>query len=196
MSIDSRRGLLFAITSLILTGAALAQGPNGQGAGRGNLDCVDSATLVADGQWYCFNWSNPSVVEGPVIATPVFVTGPNRVDVTDCQCAGDSFRVVVDGQVVGTTPSVPPEPNCDRFSQDLDACFNDPAFSHASFQLGPGQHSVQIEVAETIFSGGSGAVRAHRVIQAIPTLSQIGLAVFLLALLGASLFILRRRRAV
>ncbi|MFN7940405.1 MAG: hypothetical protein U0X73_02305 [Thermoanaerobaculia bacterium] len=180
--------------ALSVAAAALAQSPVNRGGERGESGCVESPNLAADGQWYCFAWgSNPS---GAVIfADPVFATGPNRIDVTDCFCSGDSFRVRVDGQVIGTTPPVPPEAGCDRFQDDLDRCFADPTFSHATFQLASGQHTVQIEVVDDPFNGGGGAIRAHRVIQAIPTLSQIGLALFLLVLLGASLLILRRRRS-
>ena len=185
-----------SVCGLALSVAAAAAAPSrdNRGGARGPEVCVDSSSLAADDRWYCFTWnSDPS--GAVVLAEPVFASGPNRIDVTDCYCSGDSFQVRIDGQVVGTTPPVPPEAGCDRFQDDPDRCFADPAFSHATFQLAPGQHSVRIEVIDNPFHTGGGAIRAQRVVQAIPSLSRIGLAVFPLALLGASLWILRRSAA-
>ena len=59
---------------------------------EGGCDPVDP-NLEASGEWHCFSWEAP----GTPTATPVFLTGPYRIDVTDCSCPGDEFEVRVDG---------------------------------------------------------------------------------------------------
>ena len=194
---------LHAVAALMAVAAvASAQNtpnPNLSSPGGPPVACIESGTLGPDGLWYCFQWGeeNPAAPAGAVaIADPVFLTGPYRVEITDCFCTGDVFQVRVDGVVIGTTSPSPVDPDCQRGGGDLDACWADPDYSKGTFQLGPGSHELQIEVVQNPFGSGGAAVRAFaQPAQAIPTLGAWGLAALGLLLAGASFVLLRRRRA-
>jgi hypothetical protein len=82
--------------------------------------------------------------------TPVLFT------VTDAFTGGDSFHVFDFDALVGTTPPVPRFNVSPEVSNPADAVTN-PGFSHASFPLMAGSHSITISLAETPFTAGGAA---------------------------------------
>jgi hypothetical protein len=70
-------------------------------------------------------------------------SSPVLLTVTDAFLAGDSFSVFDFGALVGSTPIVGLGPFC---GLDPNVCLADPAFSHASFNLPAGPHSLTITV--------------------------------------------------
>lgn len=192
--------LLISGLAFALAGAATFAQANSNGRGPEGDGCIFSSDLGPDGEWRCFEWPEEGGGDAPagvvVPAVPIFLAGPYRIEVTDCFCAGDVFQVRVDGVVIGTTSAVPDEDDCDPSLGDLDACFASPDYSKGTFYVGPGSHEVQVEVIQDPYGSGGGAIRAFaQPAQAIPTLGQWGLAALVAALAGASLLLLRRRRA-
>jgi hypothetical protein len=68
---------------------------------------------------------------------------PVKLDVTDASLAGDSFSIFDFGVPIGSTSIVALGPFC---GLDPNLCFASPAFSHASFVLPSGAHSLTIAV--------------------------------------------------
>jgi len=185
--------LLLSGGGVLAQGNSNTRGPEGEG-------CINDANLGPDGEWRCFDWPGDGGGDAPagvvVPSIPIFLTGPYKIEVTDCYCAGDVFQVRVDGVVIGTTSAVPDEDDCVPSSSDFDACFASPDFTKGTFYIGSGTHEIQVEVIQDPFGGGTGGIRAFaQPTQAIPTLGQWGLAALVAALAGASLLLLRRRRA-
>jgi len=79
-------------------------------------------------------------------SAPWTFTAPNPVllSVTDAYFAGDSFSVFDFGVLLGSTPRVPLMPALGSLDPNL--TFADPAYSHASFMLPAGSHSLTIDV--------------------------------------------------
>jgi len=154
--------------------------------------CPPGDTLLEPtGEWHCFSWEAP----GTVPVTPVFLTGPYRIDVTDCSCPGDEFEIRVDGVAIGTTsPATNVDCLAEGIGDDADLCFADPAFSKGTFLLGPGTHQLEIVVTDNPNNAGVGAVRAFaQPAQAIPTLGFAGWLALVVLLGAISVWRLRRR---
>lgn len=79
------------------------------------------------------------------------ITGPATLHVTDHQCAGDRFTVLIDGIAVGATSDVPPPETCANASID-DACASG-RFSSGSFVIPAGDHSVEVRHLSGFVSG-------------------------------------------
>jgi hypothetical protein len=163
-------GLLFRIAALLAT---LGLGPltaaatdNGFVEGQRG---VDDVAIAIDGGWYTFSWSGV----GPVFAVEGAFTftagGDVEVKVTDDFCKGDRFRIYDFGVPVGDTSLVAtgPCPN-DPFSVGPDAAFVDPTYSSGTFPLGPGSHSITIEVITNPFGSGDGYIRVDSAGPTIP----------------------------
>jgi hypothetical protein len=193
-----RAGVLSGLLGLALLATAAQGAVQGREAGvhpEGEPICpvVSDGEIGPDGVWECFEWT---AEEGILdVASPVFVTGPFRLEIVDCQFAGDQFQVRVDGAVVLTSTSVP---DGGVPVYDPDACWADPQFSKGSVTLGPGEHAVQVEVIDFAggFTGGWGVIRGAAVpAQAIPALGGWSLALLAALLASVSFALLRRRRA-
>lgn len=194
-----KAGVLSGLLGLALSATAAWGAVQGREAGvhpEGEPICpiVSDGEIGPDGVWECFEWD---VAEEGIldVATPVFVTGPFRLEIVDCQVPGDQFQVRVDGSVVLTTAPVPDAPGA---VYDPDACWADPQFSKGSVTLGPGEHAVQVEVIDFAggFTGGWGVIRGAAVpAQAIPALGGWSLALLAALLASVSFALLRRRCA-
>jgi len=81
-----------------------------------------------------------------------------KVTVTDAYCHGDEFSVLDNGGHLGDTSAVPEDLiNCSpRFylsdTVRADASMADPTFSHGTFYVGPGSHSLEF-ANKTIWNG-------------------------------------------
>jgi hypothetical protein len=99
-------------------------------------------------------------------ATPVLFT------VTDAFRGGDSFNVFDFDVLIGSTPPVPRFDVSPEISNPEEAVV-DARFSHASFPLAAGAHSITISLAATPFTaGGAAYFRAD----SVPEPSSIALA--------------------
>ncbi len=111
--------------------------------------------------WTGFGWSGTPPVQ--VIQNPFTFTAPAGclLKVTDAYLDGDQFDVYDDTTLLGTT-SVPVDDGS-QCGSNADACFLDPKWSHATFVLGPGFHSINITViGEAVgFPSGSGYLSCH-----------------------------------
>lgn len=162
--------ILFALVlvlslSAILAIPAMAVGNNGQI----DSDVNDPAIVVGAG-WSAttavppaFFWSGTIPVysySGPFTFTN---TGLVRVDVTDDFLKGDQFNVYDNAVLVGTTSLV--AVNATSLEVGPDAAFADPTYSSGSFILGPGSHSIDIEVIGASFTAGRGYIRVVQLVE-------------------------------
>jgi hypothetical protein len=76
--------------------------------------------------------------------------------VTDAFNYGDSLEVFDFGVPIGTTPPVQSGGTCNT---DPEVCFADPLSSSATFNLGPGDHSITINAVVTEFGSGAAYFR-------------------------------------
>jgi hypothetical protein len=152
--------LTFLILSNIAARPAHADGTNG-GSGL----ALGDPPLVVDADWFAtptltppaFFWNSGVGAlnnEGPFTfnaATPV------RLDVTDDFFQGDRFEVFDFGASLGLTSSV-----ASALAGEVgpEAAFNSPLWSHGSFFLSAGAHSITIGAAANPYDGGRGYLRA------------------------------------
>jgi hypothetical protein len=116
-------------------------------------------------------------------APPWTFIAPSLVSltVTDAFLSGDSFSVFDFGTLVGSTPSVPLAGISCGF--DPSVCLADPAFSHATFLLSAGAHSLTLVVQPAQILG-EGFFR----VQAVPEPS------YMMAIAGMVAFVLVKSR--
>jgi len=117
--------------------------------------CLLSAVAVGSG-WQTFSWSNaPGAFNSEGAFT--FISGtPTTLKVTDSFINGDQFEVFDHGTPIGTT-SVPANDHR-HINGNPGAAFKNPFFSHGTFTLPAGSHSLTFEtiaIARGYTSGGA-----------------------------------------
>ena len=130
---------------------------------------VQAGPITTDGQWYEFEFDTassggdcynglygciPSSGGNSVPADDPPWTfnslSPVNLTVTDAFLYGDAFSVFDFGAFIGSTPAVVMSGSG---SDDPDLALLDPAFSHASFSLSSGSHSITLEAYQTVDHG-------------------------------------------
>ncbi|MFQ5740890.1 MAG: hypothetical protein ACE5JX_17955 [Acidobacteriota bacterium] len=154
-------GIVFAQDNSARAGRAggsdFVPGENGGDSGGSSVDVA----LPVGADWFAttavppaFFWSAGFLTDP---ADGFQVAGPARIDVTDDFCPGDQFEVFVDGISVGTTSAVPSGTCLEVGPQ---AAFDSPDYSSGSFDVGPGNHQIDIRVIVDPFGSGRGYIRA------------------------------------
>ena len=111
----------------------------------------------APANWTLFTWfgGDNTTVDGSPF--PVSGAGPVVMSVTDIACKGDTFRLS-EGTTLGTTSTVPEAASCSSpnpgDTNDPATAFNDPTYSHGTFALTAGSHSIDIVAANSPFGQG------------------------------------------
>jgi hypothetical protein len=175
--------------------AAVSNGAPGPGTPR------PLGPIVVGSGWNPFSW-NGSPPPIPVTENPFTFTctGTCTLRVTDCYIVGDQFSVAEGSTTIGTT-SFPINDGTGVF--DADQCFASPGFSHGTFYLAAGAHTINLQVIgfPTGYTNGGAFLevldgQAADPWAVVPTLSGWGMAAMALLLAGAGLaFILRMRHA-
>ncbi len=149
---------LFAAGLVFLPSGVAHAGPGNGGQGAVQVDppitpgAGWSSTLATPPAFF-FGPTNSFNSEGPFTfssATPAVVS------VTDDFNQGDQFRVFDNSVVLGDTNPVPPGNGGEVGPV---AAFSDPAYSHGSFLVGAGSHSITIQAIASPFGGGRGYIR-------------------------------------
>ena len=194
--------MVFALTCVLSLGA---QTP----ADNGNFGPASGAApnaIVTGGQWYEILWNgvewctnyNPC---GAGVADPGFIpwifivpAGQTMIlTVADGFMSGDAFTVYDNGSPIGSTPAVAQGANlgCDPAGSAAS-----PLFSHGTFPLGPGSHSITIYASTSLQGGGAGFFRLDVTgAAAIPALSTWGLVLLALVIGAAGFLALRRTKS-
>lgn len=158
-------GVLVAAGAMVAT--ALAGAP-AQAASLGSADAAPQASVTTtipsgspvapDAGWQAFQTDGGvggTSLDGPYTFWSSTLT---KVTVTDAYCHGDTFSVVDGRRSLGDTTPVPEDlRNCSPrfYLSDIaraDASMTDPTFSHGTFYLAPGFHSLNF-VNKTIWNG-------------------------------------------
>jgi len=108
-------------------------------------------TLVIGGGWDPFFFGDV----GSSFSTDFTFTGPADFRVTDAYLDGDQFDITING--VDQGPTSTPVNDGTTFSNDYDAAFASPLFSHGSYELGPGTYLVTGTVVLSPYGGGGAA---------------------------------------
>jgi hypothetical protein len=149
--------VVVAALTLVWPGSAAAAVPNGIAGSASALAAPDPPIPVDAAGWTVFSWGADGLnVEGPFTFTH---SGPVVVRVTDAFCRGDEFELFDAGVSVGRTSAVATDLNCSGGPVAPDELFLDPTYSHGSFTLGPGSHSITIVAVENPFGGGAAFIR-------------------------------------
>jgi hypothetical protein len=117
------------------------------------VDAGWSATTEVPPAFFRFGEGPVFNEEGPFTFTSAT---PVTVRVTDDFCRGDQFRIFDFGVPIGDTSAVAIGA-CEEMGPD--AAFADPTYSSGSFPLGPGAHSLTIQVIVNPFGSGRGYIR-------------------------------------
>ncbi|MDH3522994.1 MAG: hypothetical protein OES32_05345, partial [Acidobacteriota bacterium] len=89
---------------------------------------------------------------------PFTFDGEACVSVTDDFLKGDQFRLLDNGQELGTTPLVPVDAS--SLPVGPDAAYADPTYSSGTFEVGEGSHAIDVEIVPpNSFSSGQGYIR-------------------------------------
>ena len=115
-----------------------------------------TASAQAPPPWQTASWLGSGTSTGVTM-----VTGPTMLHVTDYECLGDSFVILIDGVAAGTT-SAPAERTCGVFSSSPDDACADGRFGGGSFAIPAGDRTVEI-VHNAGFESGSVAFRTGSV---------------------------------
>jgi hypothetical protein len=109
--------------------------------------------------WTFFQWSggDGAVADGSPFA--VSAAGSVVFSVTDAFCRGDQFTISDGATTLGTTSAVAEAPSCPPGgnpgdTSDPAVAFADPTYSHGTFALAAGSHSIGITVPNSPFGGG------------------------------------------
>lgn len=97
------------------------------------------------------DWSIGTWVTSGGTAATETITGPAVLQITDYQCVGDRFTVLVDGVAVGNTSDVPMPDAC--AGADVDEACALGTFSSGSFAIPDGDHMVEIRHLSGFESG-------------------------------------------
>lgn len=150
---------------------------------------ADPAITVGSG-WFRFSWigvGQPFNLEGSITFNSPAAT---KLTVTDSFCPGDQFTVFDFGVPIGTTNLVPSSNNCSI--SDPDASLANPIFSHGTFTLAPGPHSITVQTITNPNSAGAAFLRVDLAVPSTPIPPTILLV--LTGLLGACLYLMWRRK--
>jgi len=180
--------LMLAAVFMAVAPAFADNGPSGSAGG-------DDPPLPVDGGWLRFQFGTAvsSNLEGPF----TYNSGSTTVLwVTDAFNRGDQFAVFDNAVFLGNT-SVPVNDGFDFGNpwDDPGGAESDPTFSHGTFMLAPGNHSITIDVIQNAVGfpgGGAGFLRADvSGVVPVPMAAWGGLS--LLGLLGGSMVARRLR---
>lgn len=153
--------LLLAVAALPVllhaTDYAVANGALARVSGGGDPPITVGAGWASTTQTPpAFFWgANPAFnAEGPFTFS---ITGSTLLNVTDDFCPGDQFRVYDFGVSIGDTPPVAISYFCPELGPA--AASLNPAYSHRTFVLGSGSHSITIKTITNPFGGGRAYLR-------------------------------------
>lgn len=146
------RRILHAAFAFLIAGAAAAP--------------LKAAPISTD-QWYTFGFdgvgsslssglgfilgTNPPSLAAPDPAWTFTNAAPVQLVVSDGFASGDQFSFFDFGVLIGTTSA---STSGDQCNEDITACLADDSFSHGSFLLGPGNHSITGEQISGITGAG------------------------------------------
>jgi hypothetical protein len=185
-----RRLTLFCtIAGLLALSVSMAAAGPSNGSSFGNAPAgapVWDPPLAVNGGWQDFDWAGTGLVwnsEGPFTFDVPFATS---LKVTDCFQTGDQFEVYDWGVSIGTTSPVPQGTD---WTSSPDYAFANAPWSSGEFLLGPGAHSITLQVIQNPYDYGTAYLRADGTVP-VP-------GALLLGTLGAG-FVgwLRRRRTL
>lgn len=135
-----RLGAVFTLTSA-LAGLAMIAAP---------LPAQAATPVTVDASWQEIitgGGVGGGTVKGPYDFTTTNLT---KITVTDAFCHGDEFHVVDNGTLLGDTSHIAPEDHICPFklffppNTRADEAILDPTFSHGTFYVAPGQHSLDV----------------------------------------------------
>jgi hypothetical protein len=124
--------------------------------------CTDGSCTQGDepppppANWTFFQWTggDGTTVTGSPFA--VNAAAPVVFSITDVSCRGDRFTISDGATPLGTTTAVPQDATCPAPAEvnDPAVAFTDPTYSHGTFALAAGGHSVGIVASTSPFGGG------------------------------------------
>lgn len=136
------------LIGLVATSAALVGGLLMAGS-------ASAATPIATGSWheFYFGATGSGALNEPFT---FFAATSAAVQVTDGFQKGDQFAVYDNGVLLGSTSAVAA---ANGSCGDPDVCFTDPTYSHGSFVVGAGNHSITIVATVSPYNGGGAWLR-------------------------------------
>jgi hypothetical protein len=147
------------VASLLMVGTANAALINGT---SGNSPAGDDPPIIVGADWFTTPIDPPAFYWGSGAGAPnteggftFNALGPVRVDVTDDFGHGDQFQVFDFGASLGVTSAVPNLNDGGNGGEGPVAAFADPTYSHGSFFLGAGAHSITIDTIVNPYDGAA-----------------------------------------
>lgn len=169
-----------------------------------SVTSASATPITADGSWHeflfglagtfatgcgggCVPTINP--VAEDTSSPPWTFTDEATITVLDMFQRGDRFQLFDFGVSVGLT-SVPINDGANLCDNNIGTCLVTPGYSLGTFVLGPGSHSLTIEIVQNAAGTSGGAA----VFQASPTIPEPATITLLgIGLIGTGTFLRRRR---
>jgi hypothetical protein len=117
--------------------------------------CTQDEPPPPPANWTAFNWSGGDGTGADVNPVGLNPAAPVVLSVTDAFCRGDRFTLSDNATTLGTTTAVPVDLTCSDPVSDPAAAFADSTYSHGTFALGSGAHSIDIVVSTSPFGSGT-----------------------------------------
>ncbi|KAI9498266.1 hypothetical protein BDB00DRAFT_801821 [Zychaea mexicana] len=159
---------LSLISTAMLATMAMAAPATPQENNNSELDVApaQNVALQMGEKFEPFNWM---AAEGEGMSADRTFTlnlaEPAQLQITDYKLGGDSFEIMDNGEVLGMTSEAANDE--EAFAATPEEALQDERFSHAVFDLAQGEHEITINVANSPFADGTGAVRVVQKVQAL-----------------------------
>lgn len=131
--------------------------PDGRNKTRSAIQANIPMEVAVDSGWQPFIFTNRGFRQVFHYISP----STSRFSVTDAFCAGDSFAVYDNKELLGVTPAV--VASCDKHTSDPQVAFNSTEWSHGGFVTEPGERFFAVMLLESPFSAGKAFVRVDTI---------------------------------
>ncbi|ORY91854.1 hypothetical protein BCR43DRAFT_566186 [Syncephalastrum racemosum] len=160
------RFTLTLVSAAMLANMALAAPANPQQNSEievNGFNPAQTAALQLGEQFQPFNWKAEGEQKTVDRTFSLDLAEPAELQITDYKLGGDKYEILDNGVPLGMTS----EANEDQgaFVGTPEEALADERFSHGNFQLAEGKHEITINVADSPYADGMGAVRVVQKLQ-------------------------------
>ncbi|ORZ24698.1 hypothetical protein BCR42DRAFT_95041 [Absidia repens] len=158
--------LAYVSTALLASVAMAAPSPQRNTEGEVNVSARSTATpLDYDLKFQTFNWATKEGKTSVDRSFSLDLTEPASLQITDYKLGGDMYEISDNGKIIGMTSNSNSTTNA--FAETPEDAVADKRFSRGEFNLAKGHHDITINVHQSPYGVGSGAVRVVKKLQAL-----------------------------
>ncbi|CAO3596226.1 unnamed protein product [Absidia cylindrospora] len=159
--------LAYVSTALLASVAMAAPSPQRNTDGEVNVSArtATPTPLDYDLKFQTFNWATKEGKTNVDRSFSLDLTEPASLQITDYKLGGDMYEISDNGKIIGMTSNSNGTTNA--FAETPEDAVADKRFSRGEFNLAKGHHDITINVHQSPYGVGSGAVRVVKKLQAL-----------------------------